>query len=221
MISWLKGKKINTWTNGNKEGIIIACNGIGFDVQLLPRYLKNLICSNSIELWIHQVQRDDGFSLYGFNTVDERDLFRKLLSVNGVGPQIGISLLEDWKVNQLIKAIINKEIYILTKSQGVGKRMAEKIIFDLSNKLIDFNYKEDLNSDDITSINSNSKDNETLKEIKATLKSLGYDSTETKTALEASSTKIIKEEGEEIINSITYSDRLLKETIIRLSQNTS
>ena len=94
MISRLKGQRIDTWIQGIKHGFVIECSGVGYEVQVLKRELTSFKNSGEIILWTHQVQRDDGFSLYGFQKKKERDLFRTLIGVSGVGPQIGIALLE-------------------------------------------------------------------------------------------------------------------------------
>ena len=63
------------------------------------------------------------------------DLFRKIISINGIGPQIGMALLEDLEVNQLVNAIENNESNLLTNTQGIGKRIAERLVVELKNKL--------------------------------------------------------------------------------------
>ena len=125
MISWLKGEIVNIWQISNKKGIVLNVCGVGYEIQLLPKNIDKFEVSNEIELWIHQIDREDGTSLYGFIEVNQRDLFREIISVNGIGPQIGISMLEDFEVAQLVNAIENKESNLLTKTQGIGKRIAD------------------------------------------------------------------------------------------------
>jgi Holliday junction DNA helicase RuvA len=135
MISWLKGEIINTWQISSKKGIVLNVGGVGYEIQLLPTQICKKEDSNKIELWIHQIDREDGTSLYGFIEVNQRNLFREIISVNGIGPQIGMGLLEDFGVAQLVNAIENKESNLLTKTQGIGKRIAERLIVELRNKL--------------------------------------------------------------------------------------
>ena len=101
MIGWLKGEKIEIWKQGSRLGTIISCSGIGYEVQILHRSLELINSSKELILWVHQVQRDDGSSLIGFIDRVERDLFRKLISVNGVGPQLAIALLEQNQAKSL------------------------------------------------------------------------------------------------------------------------
>ncbi len=223
MYSWLKGEKINIWNNGNRTGIVLAVQGVGYEIQLLPRQIKDLESNKYIELWVHQIQRDDSSYLYGFKHLKERDIFRKLISISGIGPQIGISLLEEMNVNLLIKAIHTKDIKTLTKAQGVGNKMAERIILDLNSKLsefyCDFNKEKNINNEKNTELKNNS---ECFFELKSTLKSLGYESIEINQALNEEIKEITNQNNEEITSSIdTYSELLLKGTLLRLAQNIS
>ncbi len=119
MISWLKGKIIKKWYISTKKGVVLNVNGVGYEVNALLKHLSKIDNSNFQEFWIHQINREDGSTLYGFIDINQRDLFRKIISVNGIGPQIGMALLEDNEVSQFISAIQNNEINLLTRSQGV------------------------------------------------------------------------------------------------------
>ena len=136
MISWLKGEIVHIWQISTKKGVVLNVGGVGYEIQLLPKNICRAEYPNKIELWIHQIDREDGTNLYGFTEVNQRDLFREIISVNGIGPQIGIALLEDFEVAQLVNAIENKESNLLTKTQGIGKRIADRLIVELRNKLL-------------------------------------------------------------------------------------
>ena len=86
MIGWLQGRPMECWTQGNCSGVLLLCGAVGYEVHLTERHQQNLPADGDLNLWIHQVQRDDGSSLYGFPLRQERDLFRLLISVSGVGP---------------------------------------------------------------------------------------------------------------------------------------
>ena len=135
MISWLKGEKVHTWKISSRKGVVLNVGGVGYEIQLLPKQIDKAEVLNEFELWIHQIDREDGTSLYGFIEVNQRDLFREIISVNGIGPQIGMAMLEEFEVPQLVNAIENKESNLLTKTQGIGKRIAERLIVELRNKL--------------------------------------------------------------------------------------
>ena len=221
MISWLKGQIIKTWQTTSKKGIVLNVGGIGYEIQLLSKQIDKIDHTISKEFWIHQVIREDYTNLFGFKELNQRDLFRKIIGVNGIGPQIAMSLLDDLDVDQLVSAIQINDLKLLTKTQGIGKRIAERLVLDLKNKLQDF-------SDNSVDFNDNknlclSTDYENyLEEIRLILVSLGYVDSEIK-----ETTKFItsnKKENTLLINSLSIDekkdlmDKHLKEILIRLSQ---
>ncbi len=147
MISWLKGQIIQKWYQSSKKGVVINVGGVGYEVQLLSKQINIIDKSIVKEFWIHQIIRDDSITLYGFNDINQRDLFRKIISVNGIGPQIGMALLEDFEVNQLVDAIEGNDLNLLTKSQGIGKRIAERLIVELKSKLQQFSDNNETSID--------------------------------------------------------------------------
>ena len=224
MISWLKGEIVHTWKISSKKGIVLNVGGVGYEIQLLPTQICKEEDSNKIELWIHQIDREDGTSLYGFIEVNQRDLFREIINVNGIGPQIGMALLEEFEVTQLVNAIENKESKLLTKTQGIGKRIAERLIVELRNKLHRF-------LDNNETINNNKKDivpNQFCKyidEIYSILNSLGYLDHEIKDSIKIITTK--EKENSLLLNSLTAEekaelmDKHLKEILMKLSEKST
>ena len=134
MIGWLQGERIQAWEQGGRHGLVIACAGVGYEVQLTRRDQTSL-SGDSCTLWIHQVHREDGSHLYGFPFQMDRDLFRTLIGVNGVGPQVALSLLDSCTAADLVTAIIEGDLKRLTQAQGVGKRTAERIAVELRDRL--------------------------------------------------------------------------------------
>ncbi len=223
MISWLKGEIIHTWKISTKKGIVLNVGGVGYEIQLLPKQIGKPEISNEIELWIHQIDREDGTSLYGFMKVDQRDLFREIISVNGIGPQIGMAMLEDLNVTQLVNAIENKESDLLTKTQGIGKRIAERLIVELGNKLqrfidnkeIDFENKKEIETTHFSKY---------FDELYLILNSLGYSDNEIKDSINIIKTK---EKENSLINSLSVvekeelMDKHLKEILMKLSEKST
>ena len=224
MISWLKGQVIQNWHLSSKKGVVINVAGVGYEVQLLSKQIVIIDNEKTKEFWIHQVNRDDSINLYGFNEVSQRDLFRKIISVNGIGPQIGMALLEDFEVGQLVDAIEENDIDLLTKSQGIGKRIAERLVIELKNKLEQFTDLTEINIDNKKANNSNIFF-KYLEEIKSILNSLGYMDNEIKNAIKILETK--EKETTLLINSLSEEartdlmDKHLKEILIRLSQKST
>tara|TARA_Y100001968_G_scaffold186522_1_gene170942 strand:+ start:277 stop:951 length:675 start_codon:yes stop_codon:yes gene_type:complete len=221
MISWLRGEIIHTWKISTKKGIVLNIGGIGYEIQLLPKQIDQAKESNEIELWIHQIDREDGTSLYGFIEINQRDLFRKIISVNGIGPQIGMAMLEDYDVIQLVNAIENKESTILTKTQGVGKRIAERLIVELRNKLERFIDNNETSYQNKKFIESNQFSNY-IDEIYLILNSLGYLDNEIKDSIETLTTK--EKENTLLLESLSADgkaalmDKHLKEILMKLSE---
>ena len=224
MISWLKGEIINNWHISSKKGVVLNVNGVGYEIQLLSKQVDMLDNSNLKEFWIHQIDREDCTNLYGFNEINERDLFRIIISVNGIGPQIGMALLDEFEVNTLVKAINENDVNLLIKSQGIGKRIAERLVVELKNKLHQFNDQNINQDDNQSTITSNNFANY-LDEIKSILNSLGYIDNEIEESIELIKTN----ENENIFlsNSLTshrkteLMDKDLKKILISLSQKST
>ena len=224
MICWLKGKVIQNWDISSRKGVVINVGGIGYEVQLLSKQMGIIDKTIEKEFWIHQITREDCTNLYGFNEINERDLFRKIISVNGIGPQIGMALLDDLEVDQLVNAIERNDVNLLTKSQGIGKRIAERLIVELRNKLQQFIDNKE------TYINNNKSNTsfyfeQYLDEIKSILNSLGYVESEIKDSIELITTN--KKENTLLINSLSAEektnlmDKHLKKILIKLSQKST
>ena len=224
MISWLKGEKVHTWKISSRKGVVLNVGGVGYEIQLLPKQIDKAEVLNEFELWIHQIDREDGTSLYGFIEVNQRDLFREIISVNGIGPQIGMAMLEEFEVPQLVNAIENKESNLLTKTQGIGKRIAERLIVELRNKLQRF-------TDNDKTIHENKNDIEAnqfskyIDEIYLILNSLGYVDNEIKESIKIIT--INEKENSLLLNSSSEEekaalmDKHLKEILMKLSEKST
>ncbi len=224
MISWLKGEKVHTWKISSRKGVVLNVGGVGYEIQLLPKQIDKAEVLNEFELWIHQIDRDDGTSLYGFIEVNQRDLFREIISVNGIGPQIAMAMLEEFEVPQLVNAIENKESNLLTKTQGIGKRIAERLIVELRNKLQRF-------TDNDKTIHENKNDIEAnqfskyIDEIYLILNSLGYVDNEIKESIKIIT--INEKENSLLLNSSSAEekaelmDKHLKEILMKLSEKST
>ncbi len=224
MISWLKGHVLHKWQQSSKKGIVLNVGGIGYEVQILSTQLNIIEIPNEIALWIHQINREEYTNLYGFQEISQRDLFRKIISVNGIGPQIGMALLEDNKVNDLVEAIEENDLKLLTQSQGIGKRIAERLVVDLKNKLKEFKNISELYKSCKHSKQSNNF-KQYVEELLSTLNSLGYMDNEIKESIKfiTMNEKTISLE----LNSLSAEDKSklfdqhLKEILIRLSQKST
>ena len=224
MIGWLKGEIVHNWKISTKKGVVLNVGGVGYEIQLLPKHVGNAEHPNEIELWIHQVDREDGTNLYGFIEVNQRDLFREIISVNGIGPQTAMALLEDFEVTQLVKIIEDNDINLLTKSQGVGKRIAERLIIELRNKLEKFLDKNETTRGSKKDIETN-QFSKYIDEIYLILNSLGYLDNEIKDSIKIITTN--EKENSLLLNSISavekakLMDKHLKEILMKLSEKST
>ena len=224
MISWLKGEKVHSWKISSRKGVVLNVGGVGYEIQLLPKQIDKAEVLNEFELWIHQIDREDGTSLYGFIEVNQRDLFREIISVNGIGPQIGMAMLEEFEVPQLVNAIENKESNLLTKTQGIGKRIAERLIVELRNKLKRFVDSNETNYNNKKEIEPN-QFSKYIDEIYLILNSLGYVDNEIKDSIKIITTN--ETENSLLLNSSSAEekaelmDKHLKEILMKLSEKST
>jgi Holliday junction DNA helicase RuvA len=138
MISFLIGEKIEIIkTINNRFILILNVNNIGYELQLSSRYARQLELetTKNIKVFTHLQIKEDQQVLYGFFSAPERDLFRQLISVSGIGAQLAIALLDTLDIEQLVQAIVIGNIRLLSKTPGVGQKTAERISLELRTKL--------------------------------------------------------------------------------------
>ena len=138
MIGWLQGQLAEPWQQANRYGALLICQGVGYELQFSPRHWRQLPpVGIELALHIHHSIREDGWSLYGFPLRHERDLFRELVAVSGVGPQMALGLLGTLTPEELVRAIIQADLRRLAEAPGVGKRTAERLSVELRSRLKD------------------------------------------------------------------------------------
>lgn len=118
-----------------KDFVVVNVGGVGLKVQVAKSVLDIARNGEVTMIHTHFVVREDAMLLFGFATVEERALFETLISVNGVGPKMGISILSSLSADQLRNAVASENPIILTRVPGVGKKTAEKIVFELKGKM--------------------------------------------------------------------------------------
>ena len=187
MIGWLQGDRIDTWSQGGRQGLVIACGGVGYEVQFTSGHRIKLEGERRCTAWIHQVQREDGCSLFGFIERRERDLFRTLISVNGVGPQMALALLECCGAEALVEAIVDGDLRRLSQAQGVGKRTAERLAVELRDRLSEWKPPDadSLSLEDRSDLKAHPIQGDPLQELQQTLETLGYEDLEIRRAMRA------------------------------------
>ena len=135
MLGWLSGTILATYQRGSRHLIVLRCGSVGYEINMTQRDWSDISQHEECAYWIHQVSQNDDTILYGFTSLNTRELFRTLISVNGVGPQVGLALLQECSVEDLIDAIIDADLKLLSQAQGVGRRTAERITVELRSSL--------------------------------------------------------------------------------------
>lgn len=136
MIGWLQGLVRDSWQQTNRFGVLLDVGGVGYEVQLSRRQFAALPAAGQpLCLHIQHSIREDSWLLFGFAQRGERDLFRELVAVSGVGPQVALGLLGELEPQQLVRAIIHADLRLLARAPGVGKRTAERLAVELRSRL--------------------------------------------------------------------------------------
>lgn len=140
MIGYVKGLLADSQKLPNGRVIVtVEAGGVGYDMQINPRVMSELpLVGEPVKIFTHLQSREDLQVLFGFGSRAERDVFRLLTSVSGIGPQMGMALLDTLGINELIQSVVNGNARVLTRTPGVGNKTAERIILELKTKLSDW-----------------------------------------------------------------------------------
>lgn len=187
MLSYLKGTvaAIQTSTN-NRVTLVLEVNQIGYELQIPPRLVQQLPgVGESTQVFTHMQVKEDQMVLYGFASAAERDLFRRLISVSGIGAALAIALLDTLSLPELVQAIVTSNTRVLTKTPGVGAKTAERIALELKTKLAEWRNFSKLD----TKV-SNKPAPGILEDVEMTLLALGYSSGEVAQAIQAISADV-------------------------------
>jgi Holliday junction DNA helicase RuvA len=153
--------------------IVVENHGIGYQVAFGNPYAFSGKLNQEVKIYLHQVIREDAHSLYGFATLEGKQLFLKLISVSGIGPKSALAIMANEDHAGLITAVENGDVTYLTKFPGVGKKTAQQMILDLKGKVAELVGEEPA---PVTVANT------ALDEAMAALKALGYSEKEVKRA---------------------------------------
>ncbi|WP_265456353.1 Holliday junction branch migration protein RuvA [Enterococcus sp. HY326] len=115
--------------------LVVENQGIGYQIAMGNPYRYSSQLNGQVKIYLHQVIREDAQLLYGFENLEEKQLFLKLISVSGIGPKSALAILANDNHSGLIQAIEADDVTYLTKFPGVGKKTAQQMILDLKGKL--------------------------------------------------------------------------------------
>lgn len=131
MIGWLRG----TVLDRQATRLLLRVGDVGYELQVTINNRAQL--GTEVELFVHTHVREDALQLFGFDDLQEKQLFDLLLGVQGIGPSKAIQLLQT-PVSELVQAVTGRDVARLSKLPGVGKKTAERILVDLADKLVGF-----------------------------------------------------------------------------------
>jgi Holliday junction DNA helicase RuvA len=131
MFEYIKGSVISL----TPAGVVIEAGEIGYFVHISLTTYSQLHGSEKARLFLHQVIREDAHILYGFFEQTERELFRMLISVNGIGANTAVMMLSSHKPEELRHAILNENVGLLKNIKGIGIKTAQRVIIDLKDKI--------------------------------------------------------------------------------------
>ena len=172
MIGYLRGRV----THLLPEFCLLDVNGVGYRVFVAGATRSRLIQGEQAELFIHTAVSENAIVLFGFSTAEEYSFFQQLIGVSGIGPRSAQAMLGASTVEAICRGIVNKQVNILTKLPGVGKKTAERMILELKDKISLNTSAEELTAEDIGGTTDVGSD--VLSETLAALTSLGYSESE-------------------------------------------
>ena len=200
MIGWLSGTILVTYQRGNRHLIVLRCGSVGYEINVTQREWNDISQHQECAYWIHQVSQNDDTILYGFASLNTRELFRTLIGVNGVGPQVGLALLQECSVEELVDAIVDADLSLLCQAQGVGRRTAERITVELRSSLesqrASFQGSDPLKEQQPKEESAIS--DSVPGDLVNTLDVLGYESSEIRTAIRTVKQTLPPGSGEEV-----------------------
>ena len=130
MISHINGKLVEK----TPTYVVIDCNGVGYKLNISLQTYSSIQAENC-KLLTHLAVKEDSHTLYGFYTSEERDLFRQLISVSGVGPSTARMILSTYSAEEIVNYIITADVTALQNVKGIGGKTAQRIIIDLKDKV--------------------------------------------------------------------------------------
>ncbi len=182
----MTGKLTGTLLEKNPPQILVDCHGVGYEVDVPMSTFYNLpALGEKTSLLTHFVVREDAQILYGFGTASEREAFRQLIKISGVGPRTALSVLSGMSVADLAQAVTAQESGRIMKVPGIGKKTAERLLLELKGKL----------GADLPLSGAASAVGEAASDIQQALMALGYSEKDASAALKALPKEVGVSEG--------------------------
>ena len=204
MYDYIKGIVAGKTNSTKGTFVTVETSGVGYLLEITTRDF-NEIPDEDIKIYTVLLHREDKMSLCGFLHKEYRDIFNILTSVSGVGSKMALTLLDEFESSELIGFVIDGNYKEITRAKGVGPKLAQKIILELKDKLMNYQTKEPIK---ITSITPAKVDNQAVEDAQMVLVSLGYERAEIQDAI----SKAVA-----ILNDKASAEEILKEALKILS----
>jgi len=186
LISWINGELVESWQTNQKFYVLLNCQGLGYEIQILESFFLKLkqthISNKKITLWIKHIKKEDSDLLFGFTSKDQKNFFIEILSIRGVGSQIGMGILNKFSISEVINAIKNQNKKLICSVPGIGQKMSDRLILELKSKFkneIQFNEEKGKDEFEI----KDPEISKMIEDLKLTLQSLNYKNKEINTIL--------------------------------------
>ena len=185
MITHIKGRLVEK----TPTDVVIECNGVGYFINISLHTFSQIPTSENVKLFTHLQVREDAHILYGFSGIAEREIFRLLLSVSGIGASTARTMLSSLSPNQVTDAIASEDVVTIQSVKGIGSKTAQRVILDLKDKILKV-----YGLSGISANSSNTNKNEAL----SALETLGF----ARKQIEKICDKIVMEDPEASVETI-------------------
>jgi len=186
LISWINGDLVELWQTNQKFFILINCQGLGYEIQILESFFlklkTNQTSNKNITLWIKHIKKEDSDLLFGFTSKEQKNFFIEFLNIRGVGSQISMGILNKFSINEVINAIKTQNKKLICSVPGIGQKMSDRLILELKSKFkSEILFVEEKSKDELEI--KDPEINKMMEDLQLTLQSLNYKNKEIKTIL--------------------------------------
>lgn len=184
----------------NPSFVVVDCNGVGYKIEISLNTYSQIKEKKEGKVFVHFIVREDMQVLYGFADEKERELFRLLIGVSGIGPNTARVILSSLNSDELVKAIRDEDLKSINAIKGIGNKTAQRVIVDLKDKVQKWDYSSEISS------MASQKDNKNHEQALLALQTLGFN----KIIIEKTLDKILKGDSQMDV------ENLIKEALKRL-----
>ena len=181
MYAYIKG----TLEEVTEDAVVVEAGGIGYNIKVSTTTADLLPgIGSEVKIYTYTLVREDAFSLYGFLTRDDLDIFRKLITVSGIGPKGGLAILSVMSADALRFAVMAGDSKAIAKAPGIGAKTAERVILDLRDKIsVEDTLRSVGNTGDAAGVAAGTADNMMKREAIEALVALGYSASDATAAV--------------------------------------